>query len=112
MKGSAFLCALGSLAAAAPLIDEAPKATAGAIDHARSPEPTPAPRLEDRGLGDTIKSDVGSVVTEVESKISGFVESGILNFPTGFPTGTDAEKSLGVSSSDLAAIPTQVLNLP
>ncbi|KAM4059164.1 hypothetical protein HRG_007970 [Hirsutella rhossiliensis] len=44
--------------------------------------------------------------------MSSFLDSGILNFPTGFPVGSDVEKSAGVSKTDLDARPTQVLNLP
>jgi hypothetical protein len=69
-------------------------------------------QLDERGLGDDIKSYVGSLASHVESKIASFVESGILDFPNGFPAGTAVEKSLGVSSTELDAEPTQVLNLP
>lgn len=78
----------------------------------RAPSPTPASALDERGLGDDIKSYVGSLASGVESKVSSLVESGILNFPNGFPTGTAVEKSLGVSSTELDVEPTQVLNLP
>ncbi|EFZ01341.1 DUF2183 domain protein [Metarhizium robertsii] len=78
----------------------------------RAPSPTPASALDQRGLGDDIKSYVGSLASGVESKVSSLVESGILNFPNGFPAGTAVEKSLGVSSTELDVEPTQVLNLP
>jgi len=74
----------------------------------RAPAPTAAMALGRRGLGDDIKSLAGNA----EGKLSAFVESGILNFENGFPVGTAVEKSLGISSNDLAAEPTQVLNLP
>ena len=77
-------------------------------------EPTAAPDLElvRRGLGSDISSYVDSVASKVGSGLSSFVNTGILDFPDGFPTGTAVESSLGISSSDLQATPTQVLNLP
>ncbi|KAG6037568.1 hypothetical protein E4U41_004902 [Claviceps citrina] len=74
----------------------------------RAPAPTAVVDMDRRGLGDDIRSLAGGV----EGKLSSFVESGILDFPNGFPTGTAVEKSLGISSNDLAAQPTQVMNLP
>ncbi|CAM1509065.1 Fc.00g028040.m01.CDS01 [Cosmosporella sp. VM-42] len=79
----------------------------------RAPEPTGQPDLIERGLGDDVKTYVDGLVSGVESKISGLVDSGLLDFPTGFPTGTAVSKSLGLSGDDdLDAQPTQVLNVP
>ena len=102
------------LAAPAPEPIPQPTAGQGAINVGlRAPGPTPAPvRPHERGLGDDIKSYVGSLYSNVESDVASFVDSGLLDFPTGFPTGTAVQKSLGVSDSDLDAQPTQVLNLP
>jgi hypothetical protein len=75
-------------------------------------EPTPAPELVRRGLGDDIASYIDSLASDVGSGVSSFVNSGILDFPTGFPTGSAVEKSLSISSSDLEALPTQVMNIP
>lgn len=103
-------CALGwAVPAPAPIPEPTPVAN---VVQERAPAPTAALALDRRGLGDDIKSFVGSLASDVESKVSSFVESGILNFPNGFPTGTAVEKSLGVSSTELDALPTQVLNLP
>ncbi|KAG6015877.1 hypothetical protein E4U54_002800 [Claviceps lovelessii] len=74
----------------------------------KAPAPTPAMAVDRRGLGDDIRSLVGNA----ESRLSSLVESGILNFANGFPAGTAVEQSLGISSNDLAAQPTQVMNLP
>lgn len=71
--------------------------------------PTPAPKvLPQRGL----KSDIKSLFSDVASDLSGFVESGILDFPHGFATGSAVEKSLGISEGDVKAQPTRVLNFP
>lgn len=110
-----FLLVVGcsALAWAIPTGPVVPEQTKVAnVVEQRAPAPTPVLALDERGLGDDIKSFVGSLASGVESKISSFVDSGILNFPNGFPTGTAVQKSLGVSSSDLDAVPTQVLNLP
>ncbi|OAQ80253.1 hypothetical protein VFPBJ_05838 [Purpureocillium lilacinum] len=81
---------------------------------ARAPEPTPPAQggLTQRGIGDDVKSYVDGLISDVGSKVSSFVNSGILDFPNGFPTGSQVEKSAGVSKTDLDAQPTQVLNLP
>jgi hypothetical protein len=80
----------------------------------RACEPTQAPEedLRRRGLGDDIGSYVDSLISAAESGVSSFVGSGILDFPSGFPTGSAVESSLGISSTDLDPEPTQVLNLP
>ncbi|OIW27185.1 hypothetical protein CONLIGDRAFT_579290 [Coniochaeta ligniaria NRRL 30616] len=80
---------------------------------------TPAPALTPRDPGvvaerqlDSIGSYVGSVISGLGSDVSSFVASGVPQFFAGLPTGTQVEKSLGISDSDLAATPTQVLNVP
>lgn len=73
---------------------------------------TPTPEAVRRGLGDRISSYVDGIISQAESGVSSFVGSGILDYPTGFPTGSAVQSSLGISSSDLEALPTQVLNLP
>ncbi|KAG6008519.1 hypothetical protein E4U21_004359 [Claviceps maximensis] len=89
-----------------PIAQETP-AVADVL-HVRAPAPTAALALDRRGLGDDIKSLAGNA----ESRLSAFVESGILNFANGFPAGTAVKESLGISDNDLAAQPTQVMNLP
>ncbi|OAA55142.1 hypothetical protein ISF_08063 [Cordyceps fumosorosea ARSEF 2679] len=81
--------------------------------NAAAAAPTPAPMpVQPRGLGDDISSYVKSLGSEIDSKISSFVGSGLLNFPHGFPTGTAVESSLGITAGALGAQPTRVLNLP
>lgn len=80
----------------------------------KAPEPTELVALEQRDIIDSVESYVDGLVTRVESKISKWVNSGILDYPNGFPTGDAVKESLGISDDDdeLAAQPTQVLNLP
>ncbi|KAH8907327.1 hypothetical protein BR93DRAFT_951499 [Coniochaeta sp. PMI_546] len=80
---------------------------------------TPAPALVPRDPGvvaerqlDSIGSYIGSVISDIGSDVSSFVASGVPQFFAGLPTGTQVQKSLGISDSDLAATPTQVLNVP
>ncbi|KPM34130.1 hypothetical protein AK830_g12441 [Neonectria ditissima] len=77
----------------------------------RVPEPTAAPELVQRNIIDDVETYVDGLVSDVQSKIESLVDSGILDFH-GLPTGTDVEKSLDISSTDLDAEPTQVLNIP
>jgi hypothetical protein len=80
----------------------------------RAPEPTGAPDLIERNIIDDVHTYVDGLISSVDSKVKGFVDSGILDFPTGFPTGSAVEKSLGISDDgdELKAQPTQVLNVP
>jgi hypothetical protein len=81
-----------------------------------APEITQAPTLVDRTATPVYKRDLNSffnsVISELGSNIPSYVASGIPNFFQDFPTGSAVASSLGVSSSDLAALPTQVLNIP
>jgi len=65
-----------------------------------------------RNILSAIESDLGSVLTALGSDIPSYVISGVPNFFQGFPTGSQVQSSLGISDSDLAATPTQVLNMP
>lgn len=80
---------------------------------------TPAPAVIPRDPGtvaerdiDSVGSYLGSVISGLGSDVSSFVASGVPQYFAGLPTGTQVEKSLGISDSDLAASPTQVLNVP
>lgn len=75
-------------------------------------EPTEVLDLQRRDIINDVETYVGGLVSGVETKIKGFVNSGILDFPTGFPTGDEVKKSAGVNDDDMKAIPTQVLNIP
>lgn len=95
-----------------------------------TPAPTAPPKFNRRGLKSDIGSDIsavgsdvssdvadltsglGSVLSALGSDVPGFVVSGVPNFFQNFPTGTDVLSSLSLTDSDLAAVPTQVLNIP
>jgi len=64
-----------------------------------------------RDIVSDIESDINSVLSGLGSDIPSYVASGIPNFFQGFPTGSGVESSLGIDSSSLAAVPTQVLNI-
>ncbi|TDZ74712.1 Phosphatidate phosphatase APP1 [Colletotrichum trifolii] len=75
-----------------------------------TPPPSRVRRSPD--LTDDIGGYVHSVLGGLGSDISSFVASGVPNYFQGFPTGTQVLSSLGISDGDLAAQPTQVLNVP
>lgn len=105
--------ALAALSLAAPAPTPAPTQAVANVVAAEVARPTvPPEEYWKKGLGGDIKSGVESLASDVESKLSNFVESGILNFPNGFATGSQVEKSLGISEGDVKAQPTQVMNLP
>jgi hypothetical protein len=76
---------------------------------------TPAPTITERELSrravDPI-SWINSVVSGFGSSASSYVVSGVPQYFQDFPTGSKVESSLGINDDDLAAKPTQVLNLP
>lgn len=72
-----------------------------------SPVLTPPTRVR-RGLVDDVKSLVG----DLGSNIPTYVADGVANFFQGFPSGNAVQSSLGIDEAQLAAYPTQVLNLP
>ncbi|EOD46240.1 putative protein of unknown function DUF2183 protein [Neofusicoccum parvum UCRNP2] len=110
-----------ALAAAVP----APAAT-GELHAAQRPidvaDPliTPSPVLNEatrtyldrRDILDDIKSGVDSALTALGSNIPSYVASGVANFFQDFPSGSAVQSSLGLSDDQLAALPTQVLNVP
>jgi hypothetical protein len=99
----AFLPLVYALPAADPVAENAhPEITARAILNERIPTP-----VNKRGLA-SITSDLGSKVSSYINSI----ESDVDNFLVGLPTGTAVLSSLGISDDDLAATPTQVLNIP
>jgi len=112
-----FLLALLPLALAAPAPAPAhvmaaphPMITARATLNDRA-----AAQIQDRDIISSIESTIaglGSYVSSVLGTYPSYVASGVPNFFQDFPTGSAVEKSLGISDSDLAATPTQVLNIP
>lgn len=94
---------------------------------AEHPLITPSPSLNDptrtvklrRGIISDIKSGFHVAESKVEgvigSELSGlptYVASGVANFFQDFPTGDKVQSSLGLDDDQVAALPTQVLNVP
>ena len=81
---------------------------------------TPSPALWDptktyksrRGIVSDLEGDVNSILSVLGSDIPSYVASGVPNFFQNFPVGNDVKSSLGLEDSQIAALPTQVLNLP
>jgi hypothetical protein len=72
-------------------------------------------RVYERGVVSSIESSIeglGSYLSSVLGTYPSYVASGVPNFFQNFPTGSAVESSLGISDDDLAATPTQVLNIP
>ncbi|MCJ1338702.1 hypothetical protein MMC09_003991 [Bachmanniomyces sp. S44760] len=65
-----------------------------------------------RDILSDIDNDVNSVLSGLGSDIPSYVASGVPNFFQNFPTGDGVASSLGLDSSQVAALPTQVLNIP
>jgi hypothetical protein len=107
-----FLALLPAVALAAP----APAPVAVAVPHpmitprASLTDRTPS-RVQERNIISSIEG-LGSYLTSILGTYPAYIASGIPNFFQDFPTGTAVQSSLGISSSDLVATPTQVLNLP
>ncbi|KAK3108018.1 hypothetical protein LTR53_017835 [Teratosphaeriaceae sp. CCFEE 6253] len=80
---------------------------------------TPSPSLNNpsrtrklrRNILSDLEGDVNSVLSDLGSGIPSYVASGIPNFFQDFPTGDDVQSSLGLDDAQLAALPTQVLNV-
>lgn len=92
---------------------------ANAIE-ARAPEITASPVRRDatktyknrRDILSDIKSDVGEILSQLGSDIPSYVASGVPNFFQDFPTGDKVQSSLGLDDDQVAALPTQALNIP
>ncbi len=84
------------------------------------PQITPSPstwdptktEIERRGIISDIAGDVGQILSQLGSNIPSYVASGVPNFFQDFPTGKKVQSSLGLDDSQVAALPTQVLNIP
>ncbi|KAF8216430.1 hypothetical protein K438DRAFT_1797189 [Mycena galopus ATCC 62051] len=70
------------------------------------------PRVVRRDILTDLDNDISSILGGLGSAIPSYVASGVPNFFQDFPTGTAVQSSLGLSDDDVAALPTQVLNLP
>lgn len=74
---------------------------------------TPTRTLKSRrGIASDLEGDVNSVLSALGSDIPSYVASGIPNFFQDFPTGDNVKSRLGLEDSQIAALPTQVLNIP
>ncbi|KAK5005938.1 hypothetical protein LTR39_005795, partial [Cryomyces antarcticus] len=67
---------------------------------------------ERRDILSALGSDINSILGSLGSDIPSYVASGVPNFFQGFPTGPAVQSSLGLDNSQVAALPTQVLNIP
>ena len=81
---------------------------------------TPSPSLSEpsrtwevkRDLLPDIAGDVSSVLGGLGSSVPGYVASGVPDFFQNFPTGSSVQSSLGLDDAQVAALPSQVLNIP
>lgn len=72
-------------------------------------------RVVERGIISSVESSIKGLETYLSSVLGtypSYIVSGVPNFFQDFPTGSAVQSSLGISDSDLAAAPTQVLNIP
>ena len=86
----------------------APNAVAVAPEH---PMITPAPEL----IPTKTTNEKRGIISDIEGQFSSLIASASADYASifsGFPSGGDVQSKLGIDSSQLAALPTQVLNLP
>lgn len=73
--------------------------------------PSPVVPVARRNILSDVDSDINSVLSGLGSDLPSWVASGVPNFFQGFPTGDAVVSSLGLNSAQLAALPTNVLNI-
>lgn len=106
-----------------PLISASPRAAPAAsvnIPDVEKPLVTPSPVSGDatktvkirRGVVSDLAGDVNSILSDLGSAVPSYVASGVPNFFQNFPTGDSVKSKLGLSDGEVAALPTQVLNIP
>lgn len=106
-----------------PLTSASPKPAPVAADNVQPVEHrlvTPSPASWEatktykyrRGILDDVDGAIHSVLGDLGSAVPSYVASGVPNFFQDLPNGLDVKKKLGLSDSDIAALPTQVLNIP
>jgi hypothetical protein len=87
------------------------------------PRITPSPALWDptktdkgrRGLFDDLKSKASEGIGDVVSglgNVPSYLESAIPDLFQGFPAGDKVQSSLGIDDDQIAALPTQAINIP
>ncbi|KAI3281279.1 hypothetical protein DTO002I6_9893 [Penicillium roqueforti] len=81
-----------------------PVVTPSPVEHIPSP-------IVGRNILSDVDSDIKNVLSGLGSDLPTWVASGVPNFFQGFPTKDAVASSLGLDSSDLAALPTNVLNI-
>lgn len=87
-----------------------------------TPPPKPAaalfdyPQYQRRGVISSLTAEIASygksLLSDLGSGIPSYVTDGVLPGAVNLPTGSQVLSSAGISSSDIAASPTQVLNVP
>ena len=65
-----------------------------------------------RDIFSDLGGNIHSILNELGSDVPSYVASGVANFFQDFPTGDRVQSSLGLDDSQVAALPTQVLNVP
>lgn len=103
-----------------PIISASPALPNPAAVEQERPLITPSPVLWDatktykgrRDILSDLKGDINSILSDLGSGIPSYVASGVPNFFQDFPTGDKVQSSLGLDSNQVAALPTQVLNIP
>lgn len=65
-----------------------------------------------RNIISDAKGHFDSVLSSLGSDVPSYVASGVPNFFQDFPTGDKVQSSLGIDDDQVAALPTNVLNLP
>ncbi|RDL37033.1 Uncharacterized protein BP5553_04466 [Venustampulla echinocandica] len=116
LRSVRILLALLPITFAAPAPAPAPSPIVSAAPHPMiTPRASLADRttskLEDRDILSSLEG-LGGFLTSAIGSFPDYVASGVPNFFQDFPTGTAVQKSLGISDNELAATPTQVLNIP
>ncbi|KAI7465834.1 hypothetical protein KC351_g14775 [Hortaea werneckii] len=94
---------------ASPVAPREPVITPSKVDY--HPSRTRAWRGR-RDILDDVENDVNSVLNFLGSDLPSYVASGVPQFFEDLPTGDDVQSSLGVDDDQLAAQPTNVLNIP
>ncbi|OJI87716.1 hypothetical protein ABZX51_009509 [Aspergillus tubingensis] len=118
MSRSSFACQALLQAALLSVVSAIPAPTAF-VHNVVPPEPviTPSPvqhrasRVAGRNILSDVDSDINSILSGLGSDLPSWVASGVPNYFQGFPTGDAVVSSLGLNSAELAALPTNVLNI-
>ena len=112
-----FFLALFPYVAASRIDRDLPRPAA--VRAQEEPLITPSPAIWDptktyksrRDILSDFQSDVGGILSDL-GNIPSYVASGVPNFFQDFPTGDKVKSSLGLDDDQIAALPTQVLNIP